>query len=136
MKIEVIRDIFTEKETLGKMFIDGAFFCYTLEDVVRDYKIKHQTAIPAGTYKVVYVFSPKFKKLMPRLLDVKNFEGVLIHGGNTAVDSSGCILVAFKRNEEKGYIWSSASNNLNNLISKETGSIEIEIINNKVGYNA
>lgn len=136
MKIEVIRDVFTEKETLGKMFIDGSFFCYTLEDVVRDYKIKHQTAIPAGTYKVVYVFSPKFKKLMPRLLDVKNFEGVLIHGGNTAVDSSGCILVAFKRNEEKGYIWSSASNNLNNLISKETGSIEIEIINNKVGYNA
>lgn len=93
MKIEVIRDIFRPNETLGKLFIDGTFFCYTLEDTVRDVKIKHKTAIQKGCYEVVYAPSSKYGRLMPRLLDVPNFEGVLIHGGNTAMDTSGCILV-------------------------------------------
>lgn len=136
MKIEVIRDIFRPNETLGKLFIDGSFFCYTLEDTVRDVKIKHHTAIPAGIYKAVLAFSQKFKKFMLRLLNVPNFDGVLFHGGNTNKDSSGCILVAFHRNEEKGYIWSSASQALHDLAKKETGDIIVEIINNKVGYNA
>lgn len=135
MKIEVIRDIFTEKETLGKMFIDGEFFCYTLEDAIRPQKIKHKTAIQKGCYEVVYVPSPKYGRLMPKLLDVPNFEGILIHGGNTNRDTSGCILVAFKRNEEKGYIWSSASDAINKKIAKATDKVFIEIVENKTGYN-
>lgn len=136
MKIEVIRDIFTSTETFGKMFIDGEFFCYTLEDVLRDVKIKHKTAIPSGRYEVIYNLSPKFKKNMPRLLNVPGFQGILIHGGCTHEDSSGCILVAFHRNEAKGFIWGSASNKLNDLIEKSTSMIEILIINNQGGYNA
>jgi hypothetical protein len=53
----------------------------------------HQTAIPTGTYKVIVNISPAKQRLLPRLLDVPGFEGILIHRGNTDADSSGCILV-------------------------------------------
>ena len=82
--------------TIGKLYIDGQYWCDTLEDRVRDLteekKIPGQTAIPAGTYDVVVNISPKFKRLLPRLLRVPHFEGILIHRGNTAADSAGCIL--------------------------------------------
>jgi len=87
------------KATLGKLFIDGAFECYTLEDPVRDLgpkgegKIPGDTAIPAGRYRVVINQSPRFKKLMIRLLDVPFFTGILMHGGNTTEDTHGCVLV-------------------------------------------
>ena len=56
-------------------------------------KVYGETCIPFGTYKIVVNMSPKFKRELPRLLDVPSFEGVLIHRGNTAKDSAGCILV-------------------------------------------
>ena len=83
--------------TIGQLYIDGQYWCDTLEDRVRDLskerKVAGETAIPAGTYDVVVNISPKFKRLLPRLLSVPHFEGVLIHRGNTAADSAGCILV-------------------------------------------
>lgn len=83
--------------TIGQLYIDGQYWCDTLEDRVRDLskerKVAGETAIPAGTYDVVVNISPKFKRLLPRLLRVPHFEGVLIHRGNTAADSAGCILV-------------------------------------------
>lgn len=83
--------------TVGQLYIDGRYWCDTLEDRVRDLskerKVAGETAIPAGTYDVVVNISPKFKRLLPRLLRVPHFEGVLIHRGNTAADSAGCILV-------------------------------------------
>lgn len=83
--------------TVGQLYIDGRYWCDTLEDRVRDLskerKVAGETAIPAGTYDVVVNISPKFKRLLPRLLSVPHFEGVLIHRGNTAADSAGCILV-------------------------------------------
>lgn len=83
--------------TVGQLYIDGRYWCDTLEDRVRDLskerKVAGETAIPAGTYDVVVNISPKFKRLLPRLLSVPHFEGVLIHRGNTATDSAGCILV-------------------------------------------
>lgn len=83
--------------TVGQLYIDGRYWCDTLEDRVRDLskerKVAGETAIPAGTYDVVVNISPKFKRLLPRLLNVPHFEGVLIHRGNTAADSAGCILV-------------------------------------------
>lgn len=50
--------------------------------------------------EIIINYSPKFKRLLPRLLDVPNFEGILIHTGNTIKDTSGCILVG-KLNENK-----------------------------------
>ena len=93
MKLELKRRWETDKSTIGELFIDGVFECYTLEDVVRPVKIPKQTAIPTGNYRVVVDFSQKFQKLMPHVLDVPNFQGIRIHPGNTDVDTEGCILV-------------------------------------------
>lgn len=88
--------------TIGKLYIDGEYFCDTLEDKVREVKIKNETAIPTGTYKVIVNMSPRFKRLLPRLLDVPGFDGILIHRGNTDKDTSGCILVG--ENKVKGKV--------------------------------
>ena len=83
--------------TIGRLAIDGAPLCDTLEDTVRDLsrerKIPGRTAIPAGRYRVIVNRSPKFGRELPRLLDVPHFDGILIHRGNTAADTAGCILV-------------------------------------------
>lgn len=85
MKIEVIRHTFTGRSTIGSLYIDKKFECYTLEDVVRTGpKVHGQTAIPEGTYEVQITFSPRFKRDLPLLLNVPNFEGVRIHTGNYA----------------------------------------------------
>jgi hypothetical protein len=87
--------------TIGELYVNGAFFCFTLEDVIRPegVKIKHETAIPAGKYQVVIAWSNRFQKHMPRLIDVPMFDGILIHSGNTNAHTSGCILVGRKRGE-------------------------------------
>lgn len=84
------------------MFIDGKYFCDTLEDEVRDVKIPGSTAITCGEYRVIVNVSPRFGRELPRLLDVPNFEGILIHRGNTAEDTAGCILVG--ENKQKGRV--------------------------------
>lgn len=93
MHLSLHRMTETGNSTLGELYLDEVFECYTLEDVVRDEKVPGETAIPTGTYKVVINWSPKFQKMMPRLLDVPNFTGILIHKGNTHLDTRGCILV-------------------------------------------
>ncbi len=81
--------------TIGELFLDDVFQCYTLEDVVRsvDQKVQNATAIPTGSYHVVVDWSPRFQKNMLHILDVPGFEGIRIHAGNTAGDTDGCILV-------------------------------------------
>lgn len=82
------------KATLGDLYADGGFMCHTLEDEVRTGpKVWGETAIPAGTYRVIVNESPRFKKLLPRLLNVPGFDGILIHKGNSHEDTHGCILV-------------------------------------------
>lgn len=93
MKIEVTRNPSDDKCTQGVMTVDGVYECFTLEDVVREEKIFGETAIPAGTYKVIVSFSNHFKRDLPLLVGVPNFEGVRIHPGNTAANTEGCILV-------------------------------------------
>lgn len=116
--------------TIGKLYLDGVYFCDTLEDTVRDLskesKVPGQTAIPAGTYKVVVTPSPRFKRLLPRLLNVPHFDGILIHRGNTPADTSGCILVG--ENKEKGKVINSTyyEERLVELL-KDLSNITIEI---------
>ena len=109
MNLVLEREIITNKSTAGKLFIGGGFFCYTLEDVVReisdkpvkDWKIKHETAIPSGIYKVEINLSNRFMRRMPLLKDVPGFFGIRIHYGNTERDTSGCILVGnFRENAD------------------------------------
>lgn len=108
--------------TIGKMYINGEYFCDTLEDVVRDknddgdlldageQKVYGKTAIPKGEYEVIVSFSPRFKRRLPLLLNVPHFEGIRIHRGNTHEDTSGCILVG-----------------VNNVVGKVTNSTAYEL---------
>lgn len=113
--------------TIGNLYVDGEFFCNTLEDtdrgldqslpvsVNRAKKRKGLTAIPTGRYQVTLdVVSPRFSKVkkydfchgkLPRLLNVPAFDGVLIHIGNYPKDTEGCILVG--RNTVKGAVMES-----------------------------
>lgn len=135
MKLRVERLWKKKDYTVGRLYVDGEFFCNTLEDVVRDLpkekKVYGKTAIPAGTYKVVYNWSPKFSRNLPRLLNVPYFDGILIHPGNTAVDSAGCILVG--KNTSVGRLSESryTSDRLNVIIEdaqRNGEEITIEIV--------
>jgi hypothetical protein len=97
MILTLIRTIENEEETIGEMYVDGKFECFTLEDTVRDSKIAGRTAIPYGTYNVTITYSPRFGRYLPLLHDVPNFTGIRIHAGNTHKDTEGCILVGTKK---------------------------------------
>lgn len=143
MKLKLKRRYFAEEYTIGTLSIDGVQFCDTLEDKNRDHnkdgdlndpgegKVYAKTAIPFGTYKVVVNRSPKFKRELPRLLDVPHFEGILIHRGNTSKDSAGCILVG--ENKVKGQVINSTQYE-NELVKrlksaiKKGEEVEIEIV--------
>jgi hypothetical protein len=113
--------------TIGTLYVDGVKFCDTLEDTdrglkqdtpldeIKAIKVKGQTAIPTGTYAMTINVSPKFNRLLPRLLDVPGFDGILIHRGNTADDTMGCILVG--ENKVKGKVINSTKYELD-LVSK------------------
>ena len=105
MQITIKRPVVTNAATtISKLYINDVYFCDCLEDTDRNLKqsdtlayiagikIKHKTAIPYGTYQVVLSFSERFQKYLPELLHVPGFSGIRIHPGNTAADSSGCIL--------------------------------------------
>jgi hypothetical protein len=102
MEIIVQRGTSSAKSTIGEMSIDGDYFCFTLEDVVRPpgVKVQDQTAIPPSRYRVTIEHSPAFKRDMPRLHGVEGFTGILIHNGNTADHTSGCILVGATRSKD------------------------------------
>lgn len=137
--------------TIGMLSIDGKFFCNTLEDTdrglkdtmdvskIKAIKKSHITAIPTGTYQVTLnVVSPKFgsrkfyKEVcngkVPRLLNVKGFEGILIHSGNKAEDTDGCILVG--QNKVVGQVINSQATfrELYKLLSGSKDNITIKII--------
>lgn len=132
MKIEVLRKP-TEKDHMhGVMLLDGQIFGLTLEDCKRDGpKVSGETAIPAGTYTVTVEPSPRFSRDLPRLHNVPGFEGILIHGGNTALDSSGCILVA-SNYVKPGQIQGSLVNALVSRLRAAGGKHSITIFNAEV----
>ena len=114
MELKLIRLVFNAKSTFGKLYVNGAFYAYSCEDTVRDLsggcenKVQNQTAISAGRYEVALTYSNHFQKYMPLLLNVKCFEGIRIHGGNTADDSEGCILIGAE-GDMATKIWNCAS---------------------------
>lgn len=109
MDLKLNRIYFHKNYTIGKLYINGQYFSDTLEDTNRDFnrdgdlldegedKVYAETAIPFGTYKVEVTMSPRFKRYLPILIDVKHFTGIRIHSGNKAGDSSGCILVGLNK---------------------------------------
>lgn len=100
MKLVLERLQLSPTFTIGQLTADGVWECWALEDQVRpegEAKVPGKTAIPYGAYKVVRNLSRRFKRLMLQILDVPNFEGIRIHGGNTAEDTEGCILVGLNR---------------------------------------
>lgn len=141
MRLELKRIAKRDEYTVGRLYIDGEYFCDTLEDRVRDLtkeaKVYGKTAIPEGTYGVTLrVQSPRFSQkrqydfcrgYLPRLLNVKNFQGVLIHCGNTAADTDGCILVG--RNTARGMVTQSTETfrRLYERLSLCSGKITIEV---------
>lgn len=113
--------------TIGDLYLNGEWFCNTLEDIVRPagQKIYGETAIPAGKYKVIKTMSPRFKKLLPLICDVPGFAGVRIHAGNTAADTEGCVLVG--ENKVKGKVINSQAT-MTKLMAKLDEENTIEII--------
>ena len=142
MKLRLERRWPKSTYTVGRLYVDGELFCNTLEDKVADVnkngrfdgterKVYGETAIPYGTYKVFYGWSPRFGRNLPRLLNVTAFEGILIHPGNTAKDSAGCVLVGL--NTKPGELTQSRyySDELNKLIDtaqRRGEPITIEIV--------
>ena len=105
MKRLLLKRVFRAEEyTIGRLSIDGAYFCDTLEDRVRDLsheaKVSGQTAVPAGVYTVTLTQSPRFGRVLPELHNVPHFTAIRIHAGNSAADTMGCILVG--ENSVKG----------------------------------
>lgn len=104
MKLRVERGLSGTSSTIGKLYVDGVFFAYTLEDIDRHLedggkKIHGETAIPRGSYKVIIDFSNRFQKQMMHVLNVPGFEGIRIHAGNTDKDTEGCILLGKVRSD-------------------------------------
>jgi hypothetical protein len=93
MNIKIVRKTGNSKFTEGRMYIDGIFECFTVEDAIRSIKIQNETAIPKGIYNVIMTMSTRFGKVMPLLENVPNFTGVRIHSGNSSKDTEGCIIV-------------------------------------------
>ena len=127
MKIKVDRIYKGESYTIGKMYLNGEYFCDTLEDAIRPVKIPNETAIPAGIYKVEVTYSPRFKRNLPLLVDVPNYTGIRIHNGSNKDHTSGCILVGF--NTSKGKLTDSrkTSDKLTEKLKSLSEPIEIEI---------
>ena len=117
MDLKVKRIAKRDTYTIGKLYVDGEYFCDTIEDrdrglndsmsveEIKKIKVYGETAIPTGRYRVTLSYSVKFKKMLPEILNVKGFTGIRIHSGNTAKDSLGCILVG--KNTVVGQVTSS-----------------------------
>lgn len=114
MDLKLKRIYSSDTYTIGHLYIDGDYYCDTLEDTdrglssdmseeqIKKIKVYGKTAIPTGRYKIEATYSPKFKRYLPMLLNVKGFTGIRIHSGNSAEDTLGCLLVGF--NKVKGQV--------------------------------
>lgn len=140
MRLKLERKYLKETYTIGNLYIDGKFFCNTVEDKVRDLnkdgdlldpgetKIYGQTAIPYGIYEVEVTYSPKFKRNLPLIKNVPHFKGIRFHKGNWASDSHGCPIVG--ENKIKGGVINSTfyEERLTKILEETKEKITIEIV--------
>ena len=141
MKLKLIREIFTTTSTVGSLYIDDKLVCFVLEDVVRPKgeKVDGKTAIPYGTYPVTFEKSPRLSKLKghdfftPRLSKVPGFAGILMHSGNTATDSIGCLILGLKRAKDVVSSSRDACDRVYPMIEAgcEAGKVTIEIVDGR-----
>lgn len=143
MILDLDRRFLGANYTIGKLYINGKYFCDTLEDPNRDHnrdgdlsdsgesKVYGDTCIPFGTYRIIVTKSPRFKRDLPRLINVPYFEGVLIHRGNSAKHTHGCILLG--ENTVKGKVVNSTKYELEltKIIKSALGNKENVVINIK-----
>lgn len=140
MKLTLKRIALRSTYTIGRLYVDGNYFCDTLEDTVRDLnkngkfdngekKVYAKTAIPYGTYEIKWTYSPRFKKYTPQLMNVPSFAGIRIHAGNTSADTEGCLLLG--ENKKVGMVLNSRAtiNKFYQLIKEacSKGKVTIEI---------
>lgn len=139
MKLKLLRNRFNSDYTVGQLYIEDEFFCFTLEDEVREedgvpvekWKVKGETAIPRGIYKVIFQDSPRFGPDTLTLLNVPGFTHIRIHSGNTEADTEGCIIVGYKVNS-KGVIIPGTTRpalaELKRRLKKATSEISLQIV--------
>ena len=140
MRLTLMRIANKPTYCIGKLYIDGVYFCDVLEDTDRGLKdemsdeeilskkVKGETAIPTGIYPITLTYSPKYKKTMPLVNNVKGYSGIRIHSGNTHKDTEGCLLVG--KNKEVGKVLYSrvTYNALYNILAKTKERIIIDIM--------
>ena len=105
MRLRLLREPSVEGATLGSLYIDRVWQCWSLEDAIREqpgqpvanWKVAGQTAIPSGHYALIITPSQRFLRPLPLLVDVPGFTGIRIHPGNTAENTEGCLLVGRDR---------------------------------------
>ena len=114
MELRLERKYRSNNYCIDKLYINGKYFSDALEDPdrgltdsmsleqIKKIKIKGNTCIPYGTYNVTITYSPRFKRNLPLINNVKGFDGIRVHNGNTPQDSSGCVLLGF--NKIKGQV--------------------------------
>ena len=139
MELILKRTRFRDTITTGQLYVDGAYFCFTLEDKVREvsgepvqkWKIQHETAIPSGTYKITLEDSPKFGPETLTINKVEGFTGVRMHAGNNQFDTDGCVILGYKVRDDGIIIPGStrpAVTDLKKLV-KQAGDVTLKIMN-------
>jgi hypothetical protein len=128
MELTLNRIFLGSSATIGELLINDKHLCDTLEDRVRPEgeKVYGKTAIPEGTYEVKLTHSPRFKKILPEILNVPNFSGIRIHTGNSSKDTEGCIIVGTWDGEKEDWVGSSkiAFDELMTLLEEATNNKE------------
>ena len=128
MELKLNRIFLGSSATIGELLVNDKHLCDTLEDRVRPEgeKVYGKTAIPEGTYEMVLSYSPRFKKILPEILNVPNFSGIRIHSLNKAEESEGCIGVGEWNGKDTNWISNSriAFNELMSLLQKAANNKE------------
>lgn len=128
MELTLNRIFLGGSATIGELLINDKHLCDTLEDRVRPEgeKVYGKTAIPEGKYEIELIHSPRFKKILPEILNVPNFSGIRIHTGNSSKDTEGCIIVGTWDGEKEDWVGSSkiAFDKLMSLLEEATNNKE------------
>ena len=128
MELKLNRIFLGSSANIGELLVNDKHLCDTLEDRVRPEgeKVYGKTAIPEGAYEMVLSYSPRFKKILPEILNVPNFTGIRIHSLNKAEESEGCIGVGEWNGKDTNWISNSriAFNELMSLLQKAANNKE------------